>query len=66
MSAPPQSEARTYRFGEKIPIEELIRLQGVKPIQSADDLLCDVWEDGELEEFLAHLYARREAGRQGW
>jgi hypothetical protein len=45
------------------PIEELARRQGVKPIQSVDQLavpgLFD--SDEEWEEFLADLYASRRA-----
>ncbi|MBT8225259.1 MAG: hypothetical protein HKP61_09260 [Dactylosporangium sp.] len=49
---------------EHVPIEELARRQGVKPLRSADDLACPgLFEsDQELDEFLADLYASRRAG----
>jgi hypothetical protein len=42
-------------------VYELAREQGVKPIRSADDLVCEgIFEtDEELEAFLADLYALR-------
>ena len=47
-----------------VPVEELARRQGVRPIASVDDLavpgLFD--DDTEHEEFLADLYASRQAG----
>lgn len=45
--------------------EELARRQGVKPVESAEDLaiIPDPFEsDAEYEEFLADLYASRRAG----
>jgi hypothetical protein len=47
-----------------VPIEELARRQGVKPITSIDELAQpDLWEsDQEYEEFLADLYSSRRAG----
>lgn len=46
-----------------VPVEELARRQGVKPLRSADDLakpgLFD--SDDEYEAFLADLYASRRA-----
>jgi len=47
-----------------IPVEELARMQGVKPIESVDELAHDgIFEsDEELDEFLADLYASRRAG----
>jgi hypothetical protein len=45
--------------------EELARRQGVKPLESAADLVItpDPFEDdAEYEEFLADLYASRRAG----
>ena len=49
---------------EHVPVAELARRQGVRPIESADDLANpDVFEsDEELDEFLADLYASRQAG----
>jgi hypothetical protein len=42
-------------------LEERARQQGVRPIRSADELVREhVFEaEGELDEFLAHLYASR-------
>ena len=47
-----------------VPVEELARRQGVRPLTSADDLIePGLFEsDEELEEFLADLYASRRAG----
>lgn len=49
---------------EHVPAEELARRQGVRPIVSVDDLARpDLFEsDGELDAFLADLYASRRAG----
>jgi len=48
---------------EDVPIEELARRKGVRPITSVDDLAePGAFEsDAELEEFLADLYASRHA-----
>jgi hypothetical protein len=48
----------------EVPIEELARRQGIKPIKSVDELAQpDFWEsDEEYEAFLADLYASRGAG----
>src|SRR5215207_7756387 len=47
-----------------VPVEELARRQGVRPIKSAAELVHpEVWEtDEELDAFLADLDARRRAG----
>jgi hypothetical protein len=47
-----------------VPVEELARRQGVRPIRSAAELVHpEVWEtDEELDAFLAELDARRSAG----
>ena len=49
---------------EHVPVEELLRRQGVRPIESVDELACpDLFEsDEELDEFLADLYAARHTG----
>lgn len=46
-----------------VPAAEQVRRQGVRPIESVDDLAFPgVWEsDQELDEFLADLYASRHA-----
>ncbi|QKW11407.1 MULTISPECIES: hypothetical protein [unclassified Micromonospora] len=48
---------------EHVPVEELARRQGVRPVTSVDDLARpDLFEsDDELDEFLADLYASRRA-----
>jgi hypothetical protein len=49
---------------EHVPVAELARRQGVKPIESTDDLLLPgaFESEDELDEFLADLYASRRAG----
>ena len=45
--------------------EELARQQGVRPLESAEDLAINLdpfEDDAEYEEFLADLYASRRAG----
>jgi len=48
----------------EVPVEELARLQGVRPVESVDDMarpgLFD--SDEEWQEFLADLYASRRSG----
>lgn len=48
---------------EQIPVEELARRKGVRPVRSVDELACPgLFEsDGELEEFLDFTYAARRA-----
>jgi hypothetical protein len=50
-------------FGD-VPVDELARRQGVRPIRSAGDLIGPGMFDSaeELDEFLADLYAERRAG----
>jgi hypothetical protein len=49
---------------DEAPVEELARRQGVRPVESVDDMarpgLFD--SDEEWEEFLADLYASRRSG----
>ncbi len=49
---------------DEVPVEELARRQGVRPVESVDDMarpgLFD--SDEEWEEFLADLYASRRSG----
>ena len=49
---------------DEIPVEELARHQGIKPVESVDDMarpgLFD--SDEEWEEFLTDLYASRRSG----
>jgi hypothetical protein len=53
---------------DDVPLEELARRQGVRPIRSAADLIHrEAWETDEaLDAFLADLHARRRAGATGW
>jgi hypothetical protein len=45
---------------DSLSIEDLARLQGVKPVTSLDDMARDVFEsDEEMEEFIAFTYAAR-------
>ena len=45
-----------------VPVEELARRQGVKPLGSADDLVVPgLMDDEEHTAFLADLYASRRA-----
>jgi hypothetical protein len=46
-----------------VPAAEQVRRQGVRPIESVEELVFPgVWEsDQELDEFLADLYASRHA-----
>jgi hypothetical protein len=47
----------------RVALEELVRAQGMRPIQSIDELACDVLEsDEELDEFIAYTYAVRRSG----
>lgn len=63
MTSPDDQPEYPQDEGE-LPIEELIRRQGIKPITSLADLAQpDLWEsDEEYEEFLADLYASRRSG----
>jgi hypothetical protein len=49
---------------EHVPVEELARQQGVRPLTSGNDLIQPgMFESNEeLDEFLADLYASRRAG----
>ena len=49
---------------EHVPVEELLRRQGVRPIESVDELACpDLFEsDEELDEFIAFVRASRHTG----
>lgn len=48
---------------EHIPVEELLRRQGIRPIESVDELACpDLFEtDDELDEFIAFVRTSRNA-----
>jgi hypothetical protein len=49
---------------EPVPVEELARRKGVRPVESVDDMARpDLFEsDEEWQEFLADLYASRRSG----
>ena len=49
---------------EHVPAAELVRRQGVRPIESVDELVYPgaFESDEELDEFLADLYASRHTG----
>jgi len=50
------------RPADRVSLDELARRKGVRPIQSMDDLACDVFDtDEELDDFLRHTYAARRA-----
>ncbi len=55
-------EARPPDRGS-VSVEELARRQGVRPVESVEDMARpDIFEsDEELEEFIAHVYASRRA-----
>lgn len=60
------SAERSPEWGtaEHVPVEELLRRQGVRPIESVDELARpDLFEsDEELDEFIAMVYADRHTG----
>jgi hypothetical protein len=49
---------------EHVPVEELLRRQGIRPIESVDELACPgLFEsDEEVDEFIAMVYADRRNG----
>jgi hypothetical protein len=53
-----------WSTAEHVPVAELARRQGVRPIESVDELARpDLFEsDEELDEFLAMVYADRHTG----
>lgn len=48
---------------EQVPVEELLRRQGIRPIESVDELACpDLFDsDDELDEFIAFVRSSRNA-----
>ncbi len=61
MTASGADDAGRRRRGS-IPIDELARRKGVRPIESLDEMARDVFEsDEELEEFLAFIADARHA-----
>lgn len=57
----PTEEPEHWPADEDLPIEELARRQGVRPIASLDELAQpELWEsEQEYEDFLTDLYASR-------
>lgn len=57
----PTGEPERWLADEDLPIEELARRQGVRPIASLDELAQpELWEyEQEYEDFLTDLYASR-------
>ena len=53
-----------WSTAEHVPVEELLRRQGVRPIESVDELACpELFEsDDELDEFIAFVRASRHTG----
>jgi hypothetical protein len=53
-----------WRSSKHVPAEELARRQGIRPIESADELARPgtFESDEEQDVFLADLYASRRAG----
>jgi len=64
MSSGHHEAAPVPSSAQEVPLEELARQQGVRPVESVDDMarpeLFD--SDEEWEEFLADLYASRHSG----
>lgn len=60
--AHPERSTRRAADPEHVSLRELARRQGVKPVESADDLAADVFDsDEELDEFLAAVAEWRRA-----
>lgn len=48
--------------GRRPSLDELARAQGLRPVESVDELALDVWEsDEELDAFLADVRSSRDA-----
>jgi len=50
---------------EHVPSEEFLRGQGIRPVESVDELACpDHFEsDDELDEFISFIHASRHTGQ---
>jgi hypothetical protein len=60
--AHPERATRRAADPEHVSLRELARRQGVRPIESTDDLAADVFDsDEELDEFLAAVAEWRRA-----
>ena len=64
MSSSNAERLAEWGTAEHVPVEELLRRQGVRPIESVDELARpDLFEsDEDLDEFLAYIYASRHTG----
>jgi hypothetical protein len=50
------------RAAGRVSLDELARRKGVRPVESMEELACDVFDtDDELDEFLTSTYAARRA-----
>jgi hypothetical protein len=54
----------SWATAEHVPAEELLRRQGIRPVESVDELACpDLFEsDDELDEFISFIRASRHTG----
>jgi hypothetical protein len=51
-----------HRPAGRVSLDELARRKGVRPVESMEELVCDVFgSDAELDEFLTSTYAARRA-----
>jgi hypothetical protein len=64
MSSSSAGRLPEWGTAEHVPVAELARRQGVRPIESVDELARpDLFEsDEELADFLSDLYAARHTG----
>jgi hypothetical protein len=64
LSSDSAQQAPKWHVTEHVPVAELAQRQGVRPVESVDDLARPgtFESDDELDEFLADLYASRHAG----
>ncbi len=54
----------SWATAERVPAEELLRRQGIRPVESVDELACPgLFEsDDELDEFISFIHASRHTG----
>jgi hypothetical protein len=64
MSSGQMEPAPVPPAADEVPVEELARRQGIRPVESVDDMTRPglFGSDEEWEEFLADLYASRRSG----
>ncbi|MGH3923709.1 MAG: hypothetical protein ACRDTT_12720 [Pseudonocardiaceae bacterium] len=64
MTMLPATPEPAQRGEEEISTEELMRRQGVRPVESLKELAHpELWDsDAEYEQFIADLYASRRVG----